>query len=99
MNGPIPTLEIWPLAFTREQAATVEAALKEDGYTLDKEGLRDWVVDGIRLRHPDVLAKVQRWMKENPEKVSAFRNLTATLGRNIPAMLRAWREAGMGKKP
>jgi hypothetical protein len=93
MNAP-PVLEIWPLAFTREQAAVVEQALKDDGYALDKDGLRDWVVDGIKLRHPDVLAKVQKWMRENPEKVGAFRNLTATLGRNIPAMLRAWRQAG-----
>jgi len=93
-----PALEIWSVALTRTQAAVVEEVLKEDGYPADKDGLRDWILDGIKYRQPDVIVKAQRWIKDNPEKVDMARKAVVTLGRSIPFFLRSLRGTG-GKKP
>jgi hypothetical protein len=95
----VPVLEIWPLHMTRAQAETVEEALRQDGYAIDKDGLRDWVLDGIKLRHPDALTKVQRWMQDNPEKMEALKKTGIALGRNVPFFLRAVQAAFRGPRP
>jgi len=90
-------LEIWPVKISRAEAATVEKALVEDGYPASPEGLKDWIMDGIKYRGPDIVARAKRWMEKNPEKVEALKTLGVTLGKNVPFFLRALR--GQGWKP
>lgn len=96
---PVPTPEmpavedIWNLRFSSPESRRVEKALSEDGYEATPEGLAEWVLDGIEDgSRGDALSRLQKWMKQNPEKVNSFRLGAAVLMRNIPEILRTAKE-------
>jgi hypothetical protein len=89
MNAKVA--DTWTITFPPAENADVEKALQEDGYPISNEGLRDWILDGIKYRNPDVIARAQRWIKENPAKVDAAKTLLQKIGRAAPFIFQTLR--------
>lgn len=62
------------LSFSTEEADAIRAALEEEGYTPDGEGLKEVIVDALfgeeeKVVKNDFVGKAQKFLADNPETV------------------------------
>lgn len=79
------------LSFTSEQMDSVFEMLKEDGYSQDKEGLKDFILDMVSQEEPEpqsepvnsfdsILKKGAEHFKNNPDHLELLKKMGPKIG-------------------